>query len=214
MMSLLTKNISNFAFLHISSTGLPEREGNNTRITELCITVIESKNIVNGVHTRVKNKINLCFKPGKDITAEAVKQSGLSNSDLENQASFSSEVGNCLNGFLNLIDGPICFVAHYGNEFDYPILRAALSRAGQSLNENILCVDSTRFFQYHERVEQRIRQTWALRDIYQELTSIHPTSSHTAEGFVDCLIYCVSRYAHDFVIWANKDARTFSSIHH
>lgn len=45
-----------------------------------------------------------------------------------------------------MLQKPVCFVAHNGNSFDYPILRAEIANTGQSLSDEILCMDSLAMF--------------------------------------------------------------------
>ena len=71
---------------------------------------------------------------------------GLSNDLLEHQGCFSSDVVDILNKWLNMNQKPICLVAHNGNRFDYPILRAEIEKTGNGLCENIMCVDSIEAF--------------------------------------------------------------------
>lgn len=43
---------------------------------------------------------------------------------------------------MELQQKPICFVAHNGNRFDYPILREHCYRLGNELSNDLLCIDS------------------------------------------------------------------------
>ncbi|KAK9886841.1 hypothetical protein WA026_018492 [Henosepilachna vigintioctopunctata] len=197
MMSSTTEKISNFAFLHI-------KRDKNKRMTQLCISAIESEIIVSGNAKRVDNKtINLCFNPSGG------EQSGSSSFLTEEHKPFSPSDVDYIRKFFESIDGPICFVAHYGFGYDYAILKEELNRIERKFDMEIFCVDTTQFFRNH--VNGKISSIWPLRDIYTELTSSYPYFSNTAEGYVDCLIYCVSRYADDFVTWANNDATPFST---
>ncbi|KAK9886840.1 hypothetical protein WA026_018490 [Henosepilachna vigintioctopunctata] len=187
MMSSPTKKISNFAFLHIKSD-------KNKRMTQLCISAIESEIIVSGNAKRVDNKtINLCFNP--------------SGGEQSEHKPFSPSDVDYIRKFFESIDGPICFVAHYGFGYDYAILKEELNRIERKFDMEIFCVDTTQFFRNH--VNGKIKNMWRLRDIYTELTSIYPSFSHTAEGYVDCLIYCATIFADVFVAWANHAATPF-----
>ena len=61
---------------------------------------------------------------------------------MEYQPTFKLETIHVIRDFLKLQREPICFVAHYGNFFDYPIFRAELHQKKMSLPEDILCIDS------------------------------------------------------------------------
>ncbi|KAL3284688.1 hypothetical protein HHI36_018837 [Cryptolaemus montrouzieri] len=147
------QQIFNFAFMDLETTGLPSEEHNKTRITELSIAVVESSHISLGVYPRVCNKLNLCFNPGKIVQPIATEITGLANTMLENQSPFSSSAADSIKGFLSLHKKPICFVAHNGNKFDFPIFRAELERVKAHLPEDILCIDSLLCFQDLHRME-------------------------------------------------------------
>lgn len=65
---------------------------------------------------------------------------------LENQTAFTSDVVNVIKNWLSLSASPICFVAHNGNRFDYPIFQAELYKTGNVLSDDIVCVDSLTAF--------------------------------------------------------------------
>ena len=47
-----------------------------------------------------------------------------------------------LNIFLDRLPSPVCLVAHNGNLYDFPLLKAELEKAGGKLGSEIFCVDS------------------------------------------------------------------------
>ena len=67
---------------------------------------------------------------------------GLDNYNLTGQSKFSKSTGDLINSFLSLLPPPVCLVAHNGNAYDFPLLKAELEKAGTQLNSDILCVDS------------------------------------------------------------------------
>ncbi|KAJ8967895.1 hypothetical protein NQ314_002586 [Rhamnusium bicolor] len=71
---------------------------------------------------------------------------GLSNHLLEHQSKFSADTVNIINCFLNHNPKPICFVAHNGDNFDYPILRREIENVESSLLNDIFCIDSLAAF--------------------------------------------------------------------
>lgn len=71
---------------------------------------------------------------------------GLSNELLEHQASFTIKTVDLINGFLSQHQSPICLVAHNGNNFDYPILKAEINKTKAVLSD-VVCVDSLITFQ-------------------------------------------------------------------
>ncbi|RZB73485.1 three-prime repair exonuclease 1, partial [Asbolus verrucosus] len=67
---------------------------------------------------------------------------GLSNELLQHQQAFSAEVVEVMAKWLEMNQKPVCFVAHNGSRFDYPILRAEIDKTGACLPDDLLCVDS------------------------------------------------------------------------
>ena len=67
---------------------------------------------------------------------------GLDNYNLTGQSKFNKSTGDLINSFLSLLPPPVCLVAHNGNAYDFPLLKAELVKAGTQLKSDILCIDS------------------------------------------------------------------------
>jgi DNA polymerase III epsilon subunit-like protein len=91
---------------------------------------------------RVLNKLTICVYPMASIMPEVSSITGLDNYNLSGQARFEKSTGDLLNAFLSRLPFPVCLVAHNGNLYDFPLLRAELVKVGEELGPNILCVDS------------------------------------------------------------------------
>lgn len=146
--------IKTFAFIDLETTGLPCFDNNTTKITELTVITVQTNHLLLGVIPRVQNKLSLCFNPRKLISFESEKLTGLSNEALEHSAPFSANTVSLLINFLEHSPKPICFVAHNGNQFDYPILRTEIEKTGCHLPEDILCIDSLNAFRSLHAQEQ------------------------------------------------------------
>lgn len=55
---------------------------------------------------------------------------------LENCKKMDTHAIQMMNGFFDQLTGPICLVAHNGNEFDYPILKEHLNQLVRRSNLN------------------------------------------------------------------------------
>ncbi|XP_066249971.1 three prime repair exonuclease 2 [Euwallacea similis] len=144
--------IKTFAFLDLETTGLPFYESNRTKITELTMSTVLADHLNLGVVPRVQNKLTLCFNPQKLVSADSEKITNLSNETLQHLAPFTSATVEMINNFLKHSPKPVCLVAHYGNKFDFPILRTAILKTGVGLMEDIACIDSIETFrELHER---------------------------------------------------------------
>lgn len=146
-------DIKTFIFLDSETTGLPFQESNKTRITELCFIAVQSDHISMGVFPRIQNKLQFCFNPRKFIHPDASKVTGLTNELLEYQIEFDASCFKIMHEFLNLHRKPICLVAHNGNRFDYPILKAEIYKTGNEMENEVFCVDSLLAFRdLHDKV--------------------------------------------------------------
>ena len=67
---------------------------------------------------------------------------GFDNYNLMGQSKFSKCTVDLLNSFLSLLPAPVCLVAHNGNDYDFPLLKAELDKIGMQLKSDILCIDS------------------------------------------------------------------------
>ena len=52
------------------------------------------------------------------------------------------KTGELLNSFLAHLTPPLCLVAHNGDKYDFPLLKAELEKVGITLPINTLCADS------------------------------------------------------------------------
>ena len=117
----------------------------------LCDTIMDQLNRrrkensliqVDSISPRVVNKLSLCVYPMATIVPDVTNITGLDNYNLTGQTKFDKDIANMLNIFLSRLSSPVCLVAHNGNLYDFPLLKAELEKAGQELDSQILCVDS------------------------------------------------------------------------
>ena len=91
---------------------------------------------------RIVNKLTLCVYPMATIVPLVSDITGLDNYNLNGQSKFDKKTVNLINSFLLLLPSPVCLVAHNGNDYDFPLLKAEMEKTGKSLSSHILCVDS------------------------------------------------------------------------
>ena len=82
-----------------------------------------------------RRTIESCVHQTSDIT-------GLDNYNLTGQSKFSKSTGHLINNFLSLLPAQVCLVAHNGNAYDFPLLKAELEKAGTQLKSDVFCIDS------------------------------------------------------------------------
>jgi DNA polymerase III alpha subunit (gram-positive type) len=199
--------IKTFAFLDLETTGLPAQESNLTRITELCIVVCSVAHLKNQPQPRVLHKLSMCFNPNRNISKKSVDITGLTNELLKDESQFDENAADLLVRFLSQLQQPVCLVAHNGNTFDYPILKAHLDSVGKSLPDTIVCCDSLKIF----RQTNNKWKKFSLALIYKRLFGVDPPNAHNAEADVISLMNCVL-VDPKFIDVAQRDSNCFSSI--
>jgi DNA polymerase III epsilon subunit-like protein len=154
--------IKTLVYFDLEATGL--KSSGRPRISELSFVAIDAQeiNIVNKklsekvknitchedvllletLLPRVLNKLTICVYPMATIMPEVSSITGLDNYNLTGQDKFEKSTGDLLNAFLSRLPFPVCLVAHNGNAYDFPLLRAELVKAGVEFGPNIFCVDS------------------------------------------------------------------------
>lgn len=158
---------------------------------------------------------------------------------LENCKKMDTHAIQMMNGFFDQLTGPICLVAHNGNEFDYPILKEHLNQLVRrsnlyislnfhrlltvvmnfyifchvqncSLDGNLLCVDSLQIFRLIDKCSSFIKGSYKLIDIYRRLFQSDPVDAHSAEGDAMILFKCVVASRFAFVAMADLKAVNFN----
>ena len=154
--------IKTLVYFDLEATGL--QSSGRPRISELAFVAVDAQeiNIVNKKLSekvknitchedillletflpRVLNKLTICVYPMSTIMPEVSSITGLDNYNLTGQDKFTKSTGDLLNAFLSRLPVPVCLVAHNGNAYDFPLLRAELVKAGAEFGPNIFCVDS------------------------------------------------------------------------
>ena len=128
---------------------------------------------------------------------------------------FDSYTGQLLVNFLARLPSPVCLVAHNGNIYEFPLLRAEMEKAGMEVSSIVLCANSyigiKSIFRNHNQLIQKqkkneteamkiqegkmsknsasiIRTTphlFSLINLHKNMLECKPIRSHRAEA--DCL---------------------------
>lgn len=139
--------IETFVIIDLETTGLPHKEYNRTKITEMCLLAASRKDIRNTAFGELPPicKLSFMLNPEKTITPDSVKITGITNDRIKYSPIFKEKF-QTVNSFLQDLKKPVCLVAHNGNIFDYRILLAECVDAKVSLQNDLLCVDSLAIF--------------------------------------------------------------------
>ena len=80
---------------------------------------------------RIVNKLTLCVYPMATIVPLVSDITGLDNYNLNGQSKFDKKTVDLINSFLLLLPSPVCLVAHNGNDYDFPLLKAEMDKTGK-----------------------------------------------------------------------------------
>ncbi|XP_011637538.1 three-prime repair exonuclease 1 isoform X1 [Pogonomyrmex barbatus] len=121
--------IKTFIFFDLETTGLI-KEKIMPRITEIALVAVSRESIFNcnkNSIPRLLSKLVLPVNPQTMIPPIVEDMTKLYNDDMQLVQPFEIEVYELIISFLQRFSPPICFVAHNGNKFDYPIFLAELA---------------------------------------------------------------------------------------
>ncbi|XP_026727531.1 uncharacterized protein LOC113493735 [Trichoplusia ni] len=155
--------IETYVFIDLETSGLPYKELNKTKITELSMVAISRKQVLEtnpGSMPRVISKFTKCFNPRRMIDPDSTEVTGLCNDLLENETAFNLNVCNIINSYLELFQKPVCLIAQNGHTFDFPILKNHFELLNCALPDDILCADSLNAFYDLEKEESANRHRY------------------------------------------------------
>nr|XP_033782388.1 three prime repair exonuclease 2-like [Geotrypetes seraphini]XP_033782389.1 three prime repair exonuclease 2-like [Geotrypetes seraphini] len=221
-----------YVFMDLEATGL---QFSQPRIAELCLIAVSRHALENTEYSnsflpvplfpRVVDKLSLCLNPQKPFTPVASKITGLSNDLLHTnrRQGFNIHVIHILEAFLKRQSAPVCFVAHNGYGYDFPLLKAELNGIGFSVFNDVYCVDTLAAMKALDKVNNHLyqfaglqsnsgRKTYSLEGLYLKFFKEYPPDSHTAEGDTIALIAVFQWRAKDLIKWTDLNAKQFDEI--
>ena len=153
---LVMSEINTLVYFDIEATGL--KSSGKPRICEISLVAVNTQDVLNlGVTNkkdnqfcevtfspRIVNKLTLCVYPMAIVVPLVSDLTGLDNYNLSGQSTFTKNTSDLINNFLACLPAPVCLIAHNGNAYDFPLLKAELEKLGTNLDAEILCADSYR----------------------------------------------------------------------
>ena len=212
--------LKTLVYCDLEATGL--KSSGRPRISELSLVAVNIEDVlklnsqlkiqlqkgphkIESVLPRVMNKLTVCVYPMSIIRPEVSEITGLDNYNLSGQSTFDKSTGELINCFLARLPGPLCLVAHNGDLYDFPLLKAELEKVKTTLLSKTLCADSLvgirEIFQRREWGAQQQNpvsskkrlnftnnmspRSYSLINLHKHLLGCYPSQSHGAEA--DCL---------------------------
>ncbi|KAJ8665161.1 hypothetical protein QAD02_006823 [Eretmocerus hayati] len=166
----LYNKIDTFVFFDLETADMISRD-KLPKITELSM-VATPRRLIQPNHRnalalpRIMHKLTIPICPNERISDGAARCSNLFNQDLEDVKPFDEDTYDMIMHFIDRLPGLVCFVAHNGNNFDYPIFLREIQLLQKSFPDRVLCVDS-----WH-----------AFREFYNKLPTQQPPTPIVQEG--------------------------------
>jgi DNA polymerase III epsilon subunit-like protein len=225
--------IKTLVYCDLEATGL--KSSGRPRISELSLVAVNIEDIlelhsqikrhfpkcsnqIESLLPRVMNKLTVCVYPMATIRPEVSEITGLDNYNLSGQSTFDRKTGELINNFLARLPAPLCLVAHNGDLYDFPLLKAELEKAEITLLSNTLCADSyvgiREIFKRREwRSEQQNKRpkSYSLINLHKHLLGVYPTQSHGAEADCLTLLRTTSVLGREWVDWLQDNSYLFSN---
>jgi DNA polymerase III epsilon subunit-like protein len=240
--------IKTLVYCDLEATGL--KSSGRPRISELSLVAVniedvlelhsqikshlpEGSNKIESMLPRVMNKLTVCVYPMSTIRPEVSEITGLDNYNLSGQSTFDRGTGELINNFLARLPSPLCLVAHNGDLYDFPLLKAELEKAKTTLLTKTLCADSyvgiQEIFKRSEwtakqknadiiRSKKRLNviqigspRSYSLINLHKHLLGCYPTQSHGAEADCLTLLRTTAVLGREWLDWLQDNSQLFSN---
>ena len=202
--------IKTLVYFDIEATGL--KSSGRPRITELSLVAVNMEDTSNmffeiehllkngksegtllqleNLQPRIVNKLTLCVYPMATIAPQVSEITGLDNYMLDGHSRFKKSTGNLINSFLSHLPSPVCLVAHNGDAYDFPLLKAEMEKVSTPLDPMLLCADSYNGIRsiYKKRAEENQSKS--------TLNKISVNSDRTIVPRNLSVAFCTSRITH------------------
>ncbi|XP_038046421.1 three prime repair exonuclease 2-like [Patiria miniata] len=224
-----TSRIKTFVFLDLETSGIdPIKE--RPKMTEICLMAIHREALLSSSREndaavgrstdavgsgmglpRVVDKLSLCVYPNKQVSDKAFEMTKLDSHSLSQSSKkiFDGDAATMLKLFISRQEGPVCLVAHYGDNFDFRLLRTELQKIGQRMGEDILCADSLEAYKATDG-DRAGFVSYALGNIYRRVFGGTIPDAHHAEADVKAMIRIMLTRAETMSKWMDKNAVLFN----
>ncbi|CAL1264285.1 unnamed protein product [Larinioides sclopetarius] len=224
--------VASLVFFDLETTGLAFGIGkSNVQITEVSMIAIGRKEFEESTYEdlrdiRIIQKLCLCTRPRSKVSSGAAAITGLNNENLLDQNPFEHNAAEAINFFLSHLPKPVCLLAHNGNQYDFPLLKAEFSRLSMSLPSDILIADTLKAFRVlgvpvfpperkiceSVKFTKRGQVSCSLSNLHLYLFNKNPTGSHSSEGDCIALAKVCHRMKDLMLLWIDENCTTFDSV--
>ncbi|XP_055940212.1 uncharacterized protein LOC129969597 [Argiope bruennichi] len=224
--------VATLVFFDLETTGLAFEIGkSNVQITEISMIAIDRKEFEQSTFEdlrdiRIIRKLCLCTKPRSMVSSSAAAITGLNNKNLMDQTPFERNAAEAINFFLSHLPKPVCLLAHNGNRYDFPLLKAEFSRLSMFLPPDILIADTLKAFRIlgipvfppekkicdSVKFTKRGQVSYSLSNLHLYFFNKNPVGSHSSEGDCITLAKVCHRMKDLILLWIDENCTTFDSV--
>ena len=170
------------------------------------------RNKIESMLPRVMNKLTVCVYPMSIIRPEVSEITGLDNYNLSGQSTFDRNTAMLINNFLACLPAPLCLVAHNGDLYDFPLLKAELEKVEITLLSKTLCADSNvGIKEIFKRTNLGSPTSYSLINLHKHLLGCYPKQSHGVEADCLTLLRTTAVLGRDWVKWVQNSCHLFSN---
>ena len=218
--------INTLVYFDLEATGL--KSSGRPRISEISMVAVNTQDMrdlqskipfienivgqnIESILPRVINKLTLCVYPMATVPPIVSCITGLDNYNLDGQARFDKNTGLLLNSFLVRLPPPVCLVAHNGDLYDFPLLKAELEHSGTKLGYHLLCADSYVGIKelFKKKEGMSTPSSFSLINLHKYLLGCPPEQSHGAEADCLALLRVTAVLGEEFMNWVHDNNYKF-----
>ena len=217
-------DIKTLVYFDLEATGL--KSCGRPRISEISFVAVNTQDVqdlhsrivnrivdnkygekIESILPRVINKLTLCVYPVATVPPIVSDITGLDNYNLDGQARFDKNTALLLNSFLDRLPSPVCLVAHNGDLYDFPLLKAEMEHSGTELGYHLLCADSyvgiKELFKNKDGLSTP--SSFSLINLHKHLLGCPPEQSHGAEADCLALLRVTAVLGEEFLNWVHDN---------
>ena len=194
------------------------KDAGRPRISELSLVAVRTEDFLQWQDRidrkaipRILNKLTICVNPMSLILPEVSSITGLDNYNLFEQTKFDASLVRMINDFVKRLPAAVCLVAHNGDKYDFPLLKAEIHKCGEKIDHSLLCADSYKALKSIIESKQNIKQniSFSLGNLYNKFFGSFPEFSHGAEEDCYTLMKVSSVFNADFIDWIEDNNYKF-----
>lgn len=203
--------VETLVFMH-SKASDSSKDGENPRITEICMRAVSRKHFLSRALNKHENTIKLVAMP-KDEKEQTVSKVAAEKEKQESkQESLDAADAELLKSFLLRLKKPVCIVAYSGKTYDFRFLKLLLNKVQGGPISDLLYADTFEGFKVilKEKLETQMEilslAGSSLHVIYERMFGKPKFNIHFTESNVEMMYEITLKNAKVFMGWIDQNA--------